>query len=240
MFAGSYKFKDNFAALLRLGTASNSPPAGAASGVTTTNPILGVAYSPVVDLDLRAQLFFGLALPLGSGSGNSPDAGVKAANGSGALARAAMDNAAFAVNYFTVIAGADLAYLKKDWTLQVESTLFQLLRNSGENVDRDAVRTNLTAGFELGYAFQPLVSMIGELHYHRWLNNDTVFSMVAPTVENLSLAIGPRFSFKMDDVTFKPGISYERGLVGPVVSGGFPASIANNEQIIFVDLPIVF
>ena len=69
----------------------------------------------------------------GWAAGDTPAAGAATANSAGIRARSAMDNAMFAVNYFTAIAGGDLAYVDHKLTVQLEATLFQLLRVRGSN-----------------------------------------------------------------------------------------------------------
>jgi hypothetical protein len=239
MLTGSYKLLPDIALIGRVGMVTNNPPTTTPSGTSYTNPLLAIACAPQLNPDFRFSFFLGVTLPVGTGGGNSPDAGVQAANSSGVLARSAMDNALFAVNYFTIIPGVDVAYVKHDWTLQFETTLFQLTRTSGEQVDKDASRTNLTTGFAAGYSFAPFVSGITELRYQRWLNNDTVFAAATPAIDNMSLAIGPRFKFKVGGYTLKPGISYAQGLIGPMASGG-PTSTVNTEKIWFIDLPVIF
>ena len=69
---------------------------------------------------------------IGGGGGNMPDAGAAAANAAGIRARSAMDNAMFAVNYFTAIAGGGVAYVDHKLTVQLEATLLQLFRVRGD------------------------------------------------------------------------------------------------------------
>jgi hypothetical protein len=106
-----------------------------------------------------------------------------------------MDNALFAVNYATGIVGAGLAYIADGWTLQTEVTVLYLMRARGEAVDADPTRTNFTSGFLAGYEVAPGWIVEGELRYQRWLDNATVAAAASPAVQNLSFAIGPRFTF---------------------------------------------
>lgn len=239
MLAGSYKFSPEWAAVFKTGFVQNNPPSTTPSGTSYTNPAIGVAYSQKFGDEWKATYYLNATIPIGSGSGNTPDAGVKAANLTGILMRSAMDNSLFAVNYTAFIPGADIAYVQNGWTLQAEVTLFQLFRVKGENVDKDGRRTNFTTGFAAGYAFAPYVSGVAELRYQRWLVNDTVFAASNPAVENMSAALGPRFQFKWGDCTLKPGIAYVWGMMGAMSSGRY-ASTTNNEHILFLDLPVSF
>jgi len=91
----------------------------------------------------------------------------------------------------------------------------------------------------LGYAATNAFLLNGELRYQRWLNNDTVAAAAHPATQNLSFAIGPRFSFKSGPVTLKPGVAYAMGLAGPISTGGY-ISPTNSDKILFIDIPIVF
>jgi hypothetical protein len=150
-----------------------------------------------------------------------------------------MDNALFAVNYFTVIPGVDLAYIAHGFTFQIEATVLQLTRVRGEQVDKDPARTNFTSGLEVGYAFTPYISIESELRYQRWLENQTVAASASPATENLSFAVGPRFQFKAGDLTMKPGIAYAQGISGPMARGGYTYP-TNSDKIIFFDFPMSF
>lgn len=239
VLTGAYKLMPDIALLARFGIVQNTPPAGGLGATSITNPLIGGVYSISLPSDLRLGLFLGMTLPVGMGGGNTPISAVQSANAAGLLARSAMDNALFAVNYLTVIPGVGLAYIAHDLTVQVEATLLQLIRTRGELVDTDTARTNLTAGLALGYAFTPIVAAMGELRYQRWLSNQTVAGAAHPATENLSFAIGPRFTFKVGTFTFKPGIAYAQGLAGPMANGTY-TSATNSDKVVYLDLPMIF
>jgi hypothetical protein len=79
-----------------------------------------------------------------------------------------MDNALFAVNYWTVIGGLGLARITHGLTLQAEVTVLQLTRARGPET-QDKSRTNLTAGLHAGHFFSPKVSFGAEVRVQRWL-----------------------------------------------------------------------
>lgn len=235
----SYKVTPEFAPILRLGLVTNSPPGlpapatGPGSGTAFMNPVLGGLYGLKFS-DFRLGLFLGVTVPVGSGGGDTPDAATRAALQAGILARSAMDNAMFAVNYFTVFPGVGFAFVKSGFTAQVEVTLLQLFRVRGEAVDKDASRTNMTMGLHLGYFFIPELSLGAELRHQRWLSTPT------PTVsnnENLrdtsTFAVGPRLHFKLSETAwFRPAIVYARGIDKPMTDG--------NYNIVQLDLPFSF
>jgi hypothetical protein len=131
MLLGSYKLTDAFAPLVRLGVVQNGPPdapMSPGSALHLINPVVGGTYMLKLSTDFRLAFFLGLTVPVGGGGGDSPDPANATANGAGILTRSAMDNAMFAVNYFTVFPGVGLAYVNHGFTVQVEATLLQLLR----------------------------------------------------------------------------------------------------------------
>lgn len=239
MLTGSYRIIPDMAVLLRFGAVSNLPPNGAESATSFLNPLIGGLYSLRLPSDFRLGLFLGFTVPVGMGGGDSPDPAVQSANAAGALVRSGMDGAMVAPNYFAVIPGIDLAYIGHGATVQIEASLIQLNRVRGEDVDQDQGRTNFTTGLSVGYSITPEISMVGELRYQRWLYNNTVFAAPEPAVENLSFAIGPRFNFRIGNVTVRPGIAYAQGLVGPMASGGY-TSATNTDRILFIDSPVIF
>ncbi|HVY37521.1 MAG TPA: hypothetical protein VHM31_06285 [Polyangia bacterium] len=148
MLLGSYAVTPHLAPLVRLGFVQNQAPGTAPDGSSFINPIVGLTYARRVG-SLRWAAFAGGTIPVGAGSGDHPDAGVAAANTAGLQARSGMDNAMFAVNYFTGIVGGDLAYVDHRLTVQVEATLFQLLRVHGDDAgsgSTDAVAHQLHHG----------------------------------------------------------------------------------------------
>lgn len=239
VLTGMYKVSPDVALLTRIGMIRNHPPAPLSHATSFLNPLVGVTYLQNFSNTLRLSLFFGLTLPIGTGGGNQPDPSIQAANSVGILARSAMDNALFAVNYLALIPGVSVAYLASDVTLQVEASVLQLTRVRGDLIDKDASRTNFTSGIALGYAVSPLVSALTELRYQRWLRHETVSLTASPAVENLSLALGPRFTVKFDNFTAKPGVAYVQGLAGAMANANYSYP-SNSYKVIYFDLPISF
>jgi hypothetical protein len=231
MLLGSYKVTPEFAAMVRLGMVSDSPPVGD-SGTALINPVLGGTYVFKLSKEFRLAAFLGITVPVGGGGGNTPDKATRAAVLAGIPARSAMDNAMFAVNYFTVFPGLDLAYVAGGLTIQAEATLLQLIRTRGDNVDKDSTRTNFTAGLFVGYFLIPELSLGAELRYQAWLSNKSVNTGTAGR-DNVTFAVGPRFHFKVSDTMwFRPGIAYARGIDKPMTD--------NNYNIVQLDLPLSF
>jgi hypothetical protein len=240
MLLASYKVTPTLAPMVRLGFVQNDAPAMGADGISFVNPVVGATYAQRVDA-LRWAAFVGATVPIGMGGGNTPDAGAVGANASGIRARSAMDNAMFAVNYFTAIVGGGVAYVDHKLTVQGEATVFQLFRVRGDNVasSTDAARTNSTVGLHAGYFLVPMLSLGGEIRYQRWLSTPTQLSMGNKVDipgfarDTVTVAVGPRAHFAVGKgMWLRPGISYARGLDRPLTD--------TSTNVIQVDLPLIF
>ena len=236
----SYKVTPSLAPLVRLGFVQNDAPAMGADGTSFVNPIVGATYARKIDA-LRWAAFLGATIPIGGGGGNTPDAGAANADTSGVRARSAMDNAMFAVNYFTAIVGGDIAYVDHRLTIQAEATLFQLFRVRGDTApsSTDSTRTNSTVGLHAGVFIIPMLSLGGELRYQRWLSSNTQLAMgnrvAIPDFakDTVTVAIGPRAHFAIGkSLWLRPGISYARGLDRPLTDASY--------NVIQVDVPLYF
>lgn len=239
MLLGSYAITPELAPMVRLGLVANSPPGAAPADVAIVNPVLGATYSLTLPAHLKLAFFLAVAVPIGMGSGDTPAKSVAAASRSGILARSAMDNAMFAVNDFTIFPGIDLAYVNAGFTAQAEVTLLQLFRVDGGGgpvpPNKDATKTNFTAGLHLGYFILPQLSLSGEIRYQRWLSTPAAVAAdkTGASRDNLTFAVGPRLHFKLGQgVWFRPGIAYARGLDNPMSASGY--------NIVQLDLPFLF
>jgi hypothetical protein len=228
-----HKFSPRWMGAVRLGLVGNSPPTGEGAP-SVTNPLLAAIYGLKLPASLRLAFFLGATLPLGTGGDRTADPNTATANAAGLLARAAMDNAMFAVNDFTLIPGVDLAYVGHGLTVQVEATVLQLMRVRGEKVQPDAFRTNFTTGLHVGYFVTRWLTLTAELRYQRWLSTPDAVAKDESGVlrHNLSLAVGPRFHVKIPGAGWlRPGVAYSPGLVGTLRE--------RNYHTILIDLPLV-
>jgi hypothetical protein len=242
---GSYKITDSFAPLIRLGLVSNSPPAPAApaaappSGLAFMNPAIGGLYGLKFD-DFRLGLFLGFTIPVGGGGGNKlPTDKTRAAMiPAGVNARSAMDNAMFAMNYFTIFPGVGFAYVKSGFTAQAEVTLLQLTRVKGELADPDKSRTNMTMGLHAGYFFIPQLSAGVELRHQRWVSTPAPVKTAAAAGDKAprdtsTVAIGPRGHFQLGEkMWLRPGVSVALPLDAPMTRADY--------VIAQIDVPFVF
>lgn len=229
----STKATPRIAPLVRVALLSNTPATGeGATGIS--NPVVGVVGAlPVPAGPWKVGVFGGLALPIGSGGGNSGDPARAAAEKATMLARSAMDNAMFAVNDLTPIVGLDVAYVARGLTVQAESTLFELVRVRGDAVQKDAYKTNFTTGLHAGYSLLPWLCASAELRYQRYLTTPVAVAMNPDARDNLTVAVGLRGLVKLAaGQGVRPGISLARGLDLPMASRGY--------SILQLDLPFAF
>ncbi|MDX2023738.1 MAG: hypothetical protein SF187_26100 [Deltaproteobacteria bacterium] len=233
-FLASYKVTPDFSPLLRLAVVQNSTPdvspMAAPNATSFVNPIVGATYARNIGVYKLAG-FLGATVPIGSGGGDAPDKGEAEASARGIQARSAMDNAMFAVNYFTMIAGADAAYVANKLTVQFEFTVLELLRARGPDT-QDKRRTNFTSGVHAGYFVLPMLSLGAEVRYQRWLTDAAPVKANSKARESVTVAFGPRFHFKVGSHWIRPGISYSRYLDEPFSKSHY--------QMLQVDVPFIF
>lgn len=234
-FLVSYKVTPAVSPLARFAVIRNDPASGT-SATAMSNPLVGVMWAPpVVAPPFKLAVFGGLALPLGSGGGNGADPMMTTTVRSAIAARSSMDNALFAVNDLTPIAGIDAAYVADGLTLQVETTLFELFRVRGDEVQPDAYKTNFTTGLQVGYFVTPWLSASSELRYQRWLSTPAAVRMdtTGASRDTLSGAIGVRGHIALGGPRWlRPGVSYARGFDAPLTG--------RNYQIVQIDVPFAF
>jgi hypothetical protein len=253
MLLASYKVTDEFAPMIRLGVARNSP-AKAAMGATPdkafifANPVVGGTYAIKPAKPLRLAFFLGLTIPVGSGGGDKPEPEVKAAVAAARSARNAMDNAMFLPNDFAIFPGVDFAYVSGGFTAQAEATIFQLVRVKGDKVPEtmgataqnpDKSKTNLTMGLHIGYFLIPQLSVGAELRHQRFVSTpkgveaDEKLPEPAGIRDTTTWAIGPRGHFKLSEsVWFRPGVSFSMPIDKPMQKAEY--------KVVQLDLPIAF
>lgn len=234
MLLASYKVTPTLAPMVRLAVVLNSEPGPAlGSGAALVNPILGVTYGRKIAGAFKGAAFLGVTVPVGMGGDKASAMDATAAAVSrGIAARSAMDNAMFAVNYETVIVGADVGWIAHGVTLQAEATLLQLFRVRNEMFAPESTRTNLTMGLHAGYFIASFLSLGAEGRYQRWLSTPKAVAMNPAARDTTTLAIGPRLHFKAGGLWLRPGISYSTAVDKPLRDLGY--------HIVQVDLPVVF
>jgi hypothetical protein len=219
-----------------VGLVHNSPPdtptSTPDSATSILNPVLGGLYGIKLPANLKLGLFLGFALPVGSGGGTNPDVDKAAANAAGIATRSAMDNAMFAVNYFTVFPGVGFAFVHGGLTAQVEATILQLTKTRGPD-SLDDSNTNFTTGLHVGYFVLPMLSLGAEIRHQRWLSTPTAVKTNSALRDTTTVAVGPRFHFKLSEkVWFRPGVALALPLDEPMTTSDF--------KIAQLDLPLSF
>ncbi len=217
----TYRASDRFVPIFRETFIRNAPPGGAASASAFSNPLVGVSYFHPLGGGWRWTGFFASTIPIGSGGGDNPDASKAAAQTAAIPARSSMDNALFAVNYWTVIGGLGLARITPGLTLQAEVTVLQLTRARGPDT-QDASRTNFTAGLHAGHFFSPKLSLGAELRVQRWLTNAAPVRNDPSARQQFTLGLGPRFHFRLGGKRWlRPGLSWTRSFDDPMKKSGY-------------------
>ena len=231
-FTFAFKILPRLAPLVRVTSFFNEPATGPKAG-GVSNPVVGLAWAPPTTGALKVGVFGGVALPFGSGGGNTGAPARLAAEKAAALARSAMDNSMFAVNDLTPTLGVDIAYVDHGLTLQAEATLFELFRVRGEKVQSDEYKTNFTTGAHVGYFLVHWLCISAELRYQRYLTTPAAVEMNPLARDNLTAGGGLRFAFKLGGHRLlRPGVSYARALDQPLSDRTY--------QIVQLDLPFSF
>lgn len=221
----------NVAALVRLPYVSNTPIKGP-PGSGFANPFVGGLYTPALRRTTRLAAFAGVAIPVGAGGGNAPDKATAAATSAGVYGRAAMDNALWAVDYAVGVVGVGVAEAMGRCTVQGEMTVLELVRTRGERVQKDATRTNLTAGAFAGCYVLPPLQLVGELHYQRWLSTPNAVTIDRSKRDQATGGIGVRFDVAAGPITLRPGLLLQAPLDDPMRKTGY--------RQVMLDLPVVF
>jgi hypothetical protein len=242
MLLASYKVIPDLALIGRIGAVSNAPPSPIHHAQIFVNPVIGGLYGIKLAPSVKLGLFLGVTLPIGKGGGNpKASPGTVAANPYGASARAQMDNAMFAPDYFTVIPGVDIAYIAHGFTAQAEATVFRLQKVRGpDTIDR--YNTNMTMGLHLGYFIIPELSVGAELRHRRWLSTPAAVKndKFDEVRDDTTFAIGPRLHFKLSDsMWFRPGVALSLPLDHPMAKTSL-ATRPTDYKVVQLDLPLSF
>lgn len=203
----------------------------ASRGSAFSNPLLGINYVRPLRGAWRVSVFLASTVPLGSRGGDRLDAGAAAALAAAVPARSGMDNALFAVDYWTLIGGVSIGRVTRALTLQAEATVLQLDRVRGP-VAQDGHRTNFTAGVHAGHFLSPRLSLGTEIRLQRWITDAAPVRNDSRASEQLTFGAGPRLHFKIGKRWFRPGLAYSRALDAPMRLRGY--------AIVQADLPFSF
>lgn len=225
------KLGARWAPLLRITVATNEPPAPQLAATAVSNPLLGLTYARPFG-KWKAAAFAAVTLPTGDGGGDTPDAGQAAAMARAIAARSAMDNALFAVNFWTAIGGVGGAYVHDNLTVQGEATLLRLTQSRGP-AGEDGARTNFTGGIHAGWFMSHQISMGAEYRMQRWLTDAAPVRRDPSARQQTTFAIGPRAHFKLaGKKVMRPGIAWVHMIDNPLARENYDA--------IQLDVPLAF
>lgn len=247
---GGYKLIPNLGLYAKAALTYSSPaqpaattmmpmPPKAESATVFSNPLIFGLYTPKIANGLWLPVFLGVTMPIGSGGGDDRDVPKYQAQTAGLWARSAMDNALFAVNYFTLAGGAGAAWVRDRLTVQGEFTLLQLLRVRGDKtlpnrkkLEPDSSRTNSTLGLHVGYAVIDMLTLSAELRYQRWLSEPTVVKLFPPRRDQMTAGLGARVNLPLGKVTLRPGVAYFHPIDDPMADW--------KSRVITFDVPVLF
>jgi hypothetical protein len=230
IFNFALKATDSFAPFVRFGVVDDVTKQ--ADSPALLDPMLGALFSTRLGHGLRLGVMAAVALPIGQGGGDHPDAGQAAAMKAGVFARSGMDNVLFGPNDLGLVEGLDLAYIAHGLTLQAEGTVIEAIRVRGAAAQPDAEKTNSTFGLYGGYFVTSFLSLGAELRAQVFLSTPAAVKAGTSAREQLSVAAGPRFHVHAGGVWLRPGISYARGFEKPMSTQDY--------NIVQIDLPFVF
>lgn len=247
---GGYRIIPNLGVYARAALTYSSPaqppatmampmPPKVESATAFSNPLVFGLYTPKVTDGLWVPLFLGATAPIGSGGGNDQDVPKYKAQAQGLWARSAMDNALFAVNYFTVAGGAGVVWIRDRLTVQAEFTVLELFRArgdkklpTGKKLEVDDTRTNSTLGLHVGYAVIDLLTLSAELRYQRWLSEPAAVELDPTKRDQMTAGIGARVNLPVGKVTVRPGIAYFHPIDNPMADW--------ESRILTFDVPVLF
>lgn len=219
------------AAYLRAASVWDAPSPGA-PGWAFGNPVLGAIWVHPLGERFRLAAAASLALPLGAGGGESPEATRARTVRAGIPARAGLDNSLFGVNGLTVTTGVDLSWQHAGFTVQAEATLIQFVRTRGVSEEPDAARTNATSGLHVGWFATPWLSLGAELRLQRFLGTPSLVAADPPSRDILSAALGARVHVPIGAHWLKPALTLSRPLDAPL--------LGRNYTWVQLDLPFIF
>jgi hypothetical protein len=229
--SGQWRIVEELALQVRWGIDANETTDGGLTGIT--NPTAGILFGVPIGRDFRFAASFAFGVPVATGGGNDGDRSAMDMQRQAALARSALDNTSFALNDVGLPTGLSFALVTSGVTAQIDATITPSIRVKAQETQPDSYKVNSTYGLFLGYAFAREVSLGAELRYQRYLTTPASVERDPSTRDNLTVAGGPRFSFRVrDSVWVRPGVSYGRGLRGPVEQQGF--------QMVQLDVPVSF
>jgi len=231
--SGQVRLHQLFFLQARWGFDDNRVANGNRNRTGLVNPSLGITLAFPVGPVIRFAASTSVGLPLATGGGDGSDVDGVFLQRQGALARAAMDNNAFAANDLGFPTGLSVAFVQRGLTAQVDGTIIASGRVKGTGSTGDDAKVNSTFGFFLGYLLIPEISVGLELRYQYYLLPPAIVDQDPSARDNLTAGAGGRIEIELSDsARLRPGICLSTGLVGYVEQQSF--------RMVQFDLPISF
>jgi hypothetical protein len=231
--SGQLRLQQHFFLTARWGFDDNRVGNGDRNRTGIVNPAIGVTLAFPIGPAFRFAAATAISLPLATGGGSGSDVDGIFLQRQGALARSAMDNAAFAFNDLGFPTGLSLAFVQRGFTAQLDGTIIASGRVKGPGTEGDAAKVNSTLGVFLGYFVIPEVSLGVELRYQYYLLPTALVDQDPSARDNLTVGAGGRIEIEVSDSTrLRPGICLSTGLSGYVEQQSF--------HMIQFDVPISF
>ena len=225
--SASARLSDRFGLTTRIGAVRNDHAAASGGGRDSTTGLTNLGVGGIFAQPLGPFFRFaanaGVSVPTAAGGGNTPSATMAATMKAASYARGSMDNSSFAPNDLGFSAGADLAFTRRQLTVQAEVTAIPSVRVQGEQKQVDKSKLNATSGLFVGYFVIPRrLSLGAEGHYQRYLSTPDAVAKDSSLRDNLTAGGGVRGYFDVsDDVKVRPRVSYFEGISGPSADRGY-------------------
>ena len=207
----AYDVTPELRAFVRYGLIDNYAP-GRSHAASVSNPVLGGSYgtSPMRLLRLAAEA--GLVLPLGSGGGDDPAAGIAGANVRGRALYPTM----FDPNYLTPYVGASAATIRTPVVGRLELGFDPSIKTSGGDAF-DGMKTRLRVTAHAGYRVVAQVEPFVEMRWFRFLSTPKFVEVDGALADNLFAGIGVAAAFG----PLRAQVIYLRAFDAPLVRDDF-------------------
>ena len=214
---GAYDINKWVSVFGRLGTVHNaSQDAPSATGVG--NPIVGMTFNLPGTDHIKLGGITGVSIPIGSGGGNAPSAGMLRAWCNSTDWGGVM----FAVNQLDVQAGLNSTFLAGPLSLRVESTLHELSRVRGEKADIYGANSTVTSSTAtVSYSIMSKVSVSSAISETRFWNTPKAIQDSPTSRVDYYYIGGISTDLRVAGVGVTPAISYARALDLPLSADKF-------------------
>jgi hypothetical protein len=217
VLSGAYQWTSAVSTFARVGSVHNASD-DQASATGFANPALGVSGQLELGKHVKLGALSGATIPIGSGGGSSPTpaafrAWTNSVDWGGAM---------FAVNHVDVFGGLRGAYTEGRLTLQIESTVHELLRTRGAATDPIGAAATITGSTAtVSFAVLPALSFSTGLSETRFWNTPKLIEQSPNSRVDYFFVAGVSTIVKIGTVEVDPGLVYARALDLPLTQQKF-------------------